>query len=72
MSEPPWPDDWPGSAWPGYFSRTQLHRVQVANSRRLSRILGLADCGAVCVRPRRGADYSYCTRCPRCFPHHGS
>lgn len=58
---------WPGERWPGYFTRTLLHRVEPHNARRLSATLGLAECGAVGVRPRTGCDYAWCTSCPRCF-----
>lgn len=70
MPEPQWTrEEWPGDAWPGYFSRATLHRVEVANSERLARTLVLAGCGAVAVRPRSGADYGWCTPCRKCFPH---
>ncbi|WP_116042956.1 hypothetical protein [Amycolatopsis palatopharyngis] len=66
---PQWPStEWPGSEWPGYFTRTLLHHVEANNSERLSPVLGIADCGAVCIRPRKGGDYSWCSPCPKCFP----
>ncbi|GAB3494789.1 hypothetical protein [Amycolatopsis cihanbeyliensis] len=62
------PEQWPGSAWPGYFSRTLLHHVEAGNSERISPVLGIADCGAVCIRPRKDVDYAWCTYCRNCYP----
>lgn len=70
-AEPGWPPEWPGQAWPGYFTRMKLHRVEPVNAQRLAYTLGLAECGAVAVRPRNGADYSWCVPCRACFPEPG-
>lgn len=66
MPAPNWP---PAEGdWPGYFTRTLLHRVQPANAARVAPTLGLADCGAVAIRPTRGHDYRAVVPCPACYP----
>lgn len=62
--------NWPPAEgdWPGYFTRTLLHRVQPANATRVAPTLGLADCGAVAIRPHHANNHRWLVPCPTCYP----